>query len=146
MHADPRVSVVVLTHNRPRELARTLGELQRLPERPRIIVVDNASRAGVVDEILRGLPEVAHVRCEENRGAAGRNAGVAQVRTAYVAFCDDDTWWAPGALARAADLLDAHRDVAALSARVLVGDEERLDPTCAAMARSPLDSTGLPGP
>lgn len=146
MDADPRVSVVVLTHDRPRELARTLVQLRQLPESPQIIVVDNASRPGVVDEVLRAWPDVTRVRCEENRGAAGRNAGVAQVRTPYVAFCDDDTWWAPGALARAADLLDAHRDVAALSARVLVGDDERLDPTCETMARSPLDGTGLPGP
>jgi GT2 family glycosyltransferase len=146
MRPDPRVSVVVLTHDRQRELARTLAELGRLPERPRIIVVDNGSRTGVVDEVLRELPEVTRVRCVVNRGAAGRNAGVAQVGTPYVAFCDDDTWWAPGALTRAADLLDAHRDVAALSARVLVGDDQRLDPTCETMARSPLDATGLPGP
>jgi len=144
--ADPRVSVVVLTHDRPLELARTLAELRRLPERPPVIVVDNASRPGVVDAVLRDMPGLEHVRCDENRGAAGRNAGVARVRTPYVAFCDDDTWWAPGALARAADLLDTHREIGAISARVLVGDEQRLDPTCDAMARSPLDSTGLPGP
>ena len=146
MPADARVSVVVLTHDRPCELARTITELRRLPERPRIVVVDNASRAGVVEAVLHDMPDVERVRCAENRGAAGRNAGVARVQTPYVAFCDDDTWWAPGALARAADLLDAHRDIAALSARVLVGDAEHLDPTCEAMARSPLDSTGLPGP
>src|SRR2546421_3311215 len=73
MPADPRVSVVVLTHNRPRELARTVAELRRLPEQPRIVVVDNASRAGVVDAVLHDAPDVERVRCDENRGAAGRN-------------------------------------------------------------------------
>ncbi|MFP5405334.1 MAG: glycosyltransferase family 2 protein, partial [Gammaproteobacteria bacterium] len=34
----------------------------------------------------------------------------------------------------------------ALSARVLVGPENRLDPTCERMAASPLDCEGLPGP
>jgi GT2 family glycosyltransferase len=146
MTADPRVSVVVLTHDRPRELARTLAELRRLPEAPRIVVVDNASRPGVVDAVLADVPGVERVRCAENRGAAGRNAGVARVQTPYVAFCDDDTWWAPGALALAADLLDAHPDIGAVAARVLVGEAQSLDPTCETMARSPLDSTGLPGP
>src|SRR5438067_658569 len=98
MPADARVSVVVLTHDRPCELARTITELRRLPERPRIVVVDNASRAGVVEAVLHDMPDVERVRCAENRGAAGRNAGVARVQTPYVAFCDDDTWWAPGAL------------------------------------------------
>ncbi|WP_280156401.1 glycosyltransferase [Piscinibacter sp. XHJ-5] len=146
MSPDPRVSVVVLTHNRPHELARTLRELGALPEQPALIVVDNGSRAGTVDRVVADFPRVQCVRCEDNRGAAGRNAGVAQVDTPYVAFCDDDTWWAPDALSRAADLLDAHPAVGALSARVLVGEAQRLDPTCEAMAHSPLDSTGLPGP
>jgi GT2 family glycosyltransferase len=51
---------------------------------------------------------------------------------------DDDAWWAPGALERAVALLDAHPRLALIQARVLVGEEERLDPTCAEMARSPL--------
>lgn len=142
---EAQVTVVVLTHDRPCELARTLAQLLQLPERPPMVVVDNASLPGAVAGVLRDLP-VQLVRCEHNRGAAGRNAGVALVRTPYVAFCDDDTWWAPGALWRAADLLDAHPAVGALSARVLVGEERRLDPTCEVMAHSPLDATGLPGP
>lgn len=142
---DPRISVVVLTHDRTHELARTLAHLVRLPERPSIIVVDNASRRGSVASAVQGLA-VQYVRCEHNCGAAGRNAGVALVRTPYVGFCDDDTWWTPGALSHAADLLDTYPEIGALSARVLVGDEQRLDPTCEVMARSPLDSTGLPGP
>lgn len=146
MTADPRISVVVLTHERPDELARMLRRLMALPEQPQVIVVDNASQPGSVELVLRDHPQVEAVRCEQNRGAAGRNAGVALVRTPYVAFCDDDTWWAPGALRRAADLLDAHHGVAALSARVLVGEAEREDPACDAMVHSPLDSSGLPGP
>ncbi|HJV63297.1 MAG TPA: glycosyltransferase [Albitalea sp.] len=146
MAPETRVGVVVLTHNRPTELQRALQRLVDLPERPPIVVVDNASRRGTVDAVLREFAQVESVRCEQNRGAAGRNAGVALLRTPYVAFCDDDTWWAPGSLSRAADLLDAHPSVAALSARVLVGEAQREDPTCERMARSPLDSAGLPGP
>ena len=144
--ADARVSVVVLTHNRVDELERSLRHLLRLPERPPIVVADNASHDGSAERLARGFPQVACVRCAANRGAAGRNDGVARVRTPYVAFCDDDTWWAPGALSRAADLLDAHPRLAAVAARVLVGADERLDATCEAMAASPLEARGLPGP
>jgi GT2 family glycosyltransferase len=143
---DPRTSVVVLTHNRPRELTRTLHRLTALPEQPPIIVVDNASDARVVPAVLQDFPGVEQVRCERNLGAAGRNLGVARVQTPYVAFCDDDTWWSAGALSRAAALLDGHAQVGLVSARILVGESERTDPTCEQMARSPLDSRGLPGP
>ncbi len=144
--ADPRSSVLVLTHNRIDELERSLLELGRLPEKPHLIVVDNGSQDGTAEYVAQCFPHAELVRCLHNLGAAGRNAGVARVRTPYVAFCDDDTWWAPGALRCAADLLDAHPRVAAIAARVLVGPLDRVDPTCDRMAASPLDRGNLPGP
>lgn len=144
--AKPRVSVVVLTHNRIDELERTLRRLRELPQRPPIIVVDNASSDDTAERVRARFPEIELVRCDRNLGAAGRNAGVERVRTPYVAFCDDDTWWAPGALTRAAQALDQVPRLAAVSARVLVGPDQRPDPTCEQMATSPLDATGLPGP
>jgi GT2 family glycosyltransferase len=146
MAADPRLSVVVLTHNRASEVVRTLWRLTQLPEQPRVVVVDNGSADGTAHRVREAWPRARVVRSERNLGAAGRNLGVAEVDTPYVAFCDDDTWWAAGSLRRAADVLDAHPALAAVAARVLVGSQEREDPTCSAMAHSPLDRTGLPGP
>jgi GT2 family glycosyltransferase len=72
--------------------------------------------------------------------------GVLAARTPYVAFADDDSWWGDGSLARAADILDANPDVALVTARVLVGEQERLDPACLPMIDSPLPSRrGFPG-
>ena len=143
---DPRVGAVVLTHNRPAELMRTLERLRALPERPAIVVVDNASREPVAPLVAARFPGVRCVALSRNAGAAGRNAGVRACPRPYVALCDDDTWWEPGSLRRAADLLDAHPRVALLNATVLVGPQNRLDPTCRVMARSPLPrSPDLPG-
>ncbi|RQR59976.1 glycosyltransferase [Burkholderia sp. Bp9125] len=143
---DARTTVVVLTYRRAGELARTLAHLSALPERPPIVVVDNASGDDTARCVRTRFPHVTLVRAPANLGAAGRNLGAALARTRYVAFCDDDTWWAAGALARAAELLDAHPSVAALTARVLVGHDAREDPTCARMARSPLVApVALPG-
>jgi hypothetical protein len=75
--------------------------------------------------------------------------GVAAAATPYVAFADDDSWWAPGALIRAAELFAAHPRLAVIAGRILVGPEERLDPVCTEMAASPLPpppGTALPGP
>lgn len=105
---DPRIAIVVLTRNRREELRRTLERLVSLPRRYAIIVVDNGSEDGSADAIEREFPQAQVLRAGANLGAAGRNLGVARVTTPYVAFCDDDTWWAPEALARAADILDRH--------------------------------------
>ncbi|MGV3655886.1 MAG: glycosyltransferase family 2 protein [Noviherbaspirillum sp.] len=141
-----RLAVVVLTHNRAPELRRTLAAMLALPEKPEIVVVDNASSDGTAAMLARDFPEAKLVALERNIGAAGRNIGVQQVTTPYVAFCDDDTCWSPGALTTAAALLDQYPRVAVLCARVLVGRDMREDPTCAVMAESPLPAEDLPGP
>jgi GT2 family glycosyltransferase len=67
-------------------------------------------------------------------------------REPFLAFSDDDSWWAPGALDLAAELMHRHRRLAVLAARVLVGPEARLDPTCGMMGQSPLaPAPDLPG-
>ncbi|TCJ16979.1 glycosyltransferase [Rubrobacter taiwanensis] len=141
------MAVVVATRNRREELLRSLGRLVALPERPEIAVVDNASTDGTPEAVPDAYPQVRVIPLERNLGAAARTVGVRAVRAPYVAFADDDSWWEPGALARAADLLDAHPRLGLVAARILVGPEEREDPICAGMRESPLpeDRPDLPG-
>jgi GT2 family glycosyltransferase len=140
------VTVVIATRDRMTELRRTLGRLTALPERPAIIVVDNASRDGTAAAVRREFPHVTVVRNRRNRRAAARNQGARLASTAYVAFSDDDSWWKPGALARACELLSWHPDVGVIAGRVLVGEDARDDPINALLAASPLPADGLPGP
>ena len=143
----PRTTVVMATRNRRRDALATLDRLSRLPERPPIVVVDNGSVDGTVSAVRQAFPEVEVVRLAQNHGSTARTVGVQRVGTPYVAFSDDDSWWAPGALDRAADAFDAHSRLGLVAARVLVGPEERLDPVSAAMASSPLPpGPDLPGP
>jgi len=141
-----KLSIVVLTHNRVEHVVRTVQRLTRLPEICDVIVVDNGSSDGTCEALHVRFPHVILVRLSSNRGASGRNAGVERAHTPYVAFCDDDTWWAPGALSRAVELLDAHATIGLLCAKVLVEPGAREDPTCLRMANSPLQRQGLPGP
>jgi GT2 family glycosyltransferase len=146
MNERPSVSVVVLTYNRADQVLDTLARLTALPDSIDIVVVDNASSDGTAQRIEADFPQVELIIAPGNLGAAGRNLGVARVRTEYVAFCDDDTWWSPGSLSRAADILDAAPRVAVLNARVVVGEHGAADDTCELMRTSPLPSYGLPGP
>src|SRR5688572_24416994 len=47
--ADPRIGVSILTYNRVDECSRTVERMLALPERPRIVVVDNGSKDGTPD-------------------------------------------------------------------------------------------------
>lgn len=144
---DPRVTVVVITHNRRAELARTLGHLAGLPEEPAVVVVDNGSNDGSAAYVRWWHPGVQLIAAQRNLGAVGRNVAVRRVVTPYVAFCDDDTWWDPGALSRAADVLDAHPDIAAVTARIVVEPSGEDDPIVPELAHSPVVARpGLPGP
>jgi GT2 family glycosyltransferase len=143
---DPRVSIVIITRDRRRDLLAALGNLAALPERPHVIVVDNASGDGTPDAVRRRFPAVEVLALEANHGPAARNLGVNRARTPYVAFNDDDSWWEPGALTAAADLLDAHPRLALINGLILVGPDERPDPVCLEMAESPLAAApGQPG-
>ena len=140
--SSARVTVVVASRDRRDALVGSL----RCHEAP-VILVDNGSTDGTAAAVRAAHPDVRIVELPTNRGAPARNIGVQLADTPYVAFADDDSWWAPGALARAVAVLDAHPRAAVVAARVLVGRDEREDPISAAMAAAPLGREGdLPGP
>jgi len=147
MRAGSNTAIVVITRNRCASLFRTLRRLQALPERPPIVVVDNASEDGTPRMVRSDFPDVDLVALERNLGAAGRNVGVARTDRAYVAFADDDSSWAPGALTAAEDVFAAYPRLALIAARVLVGEGSRLDPVCYQMQEARLAAApDLPGP
>jgi GT2 family glycosyltransferase len=136
------VTVVVASRNRRDELLATIPR----HEAP-VVLVDNDSTDGSAEAVRTAFPEVTVLALDRNLGARGRTLGVARAGTPFVAFADDDSWWAPGDLARAVEIMRAHPRLALLNARILVGPEDRLDPVCAEMARSPLPAPpGAAGP
>ncbi|TCT10162.1 glycosyltransferase family 2 protein [Paralcaligenes ureilyticus] len=144
--AKERAMILVLTRNHRAQLLNTLESLRQMPGRWPIIVVDNGSSDGTAAAVASRFPKAMLIRATRDLGAAARNIGVAYVHTPYVAFCDDDTQWEPGALDRAADLLDAAPDVAVLSACVQMGATREPNPLCSSMMHSPLAREHLPGP
>ncbi len=122
---------------------RTLTHLS--PLRVPVIVVDNASDDATVARVRDEFPLVRVLESPVNLGAPGRNLGVRVARTPFVAFADDDSWWAPDALDRAERIFDDHPDLAVIAARTLVGPEEKPDPITPLLRHSPLGQ-GVAGP
>lgn len=97
--ADPLVSVVIPTYNRAARVGRAvdsaLGQTHRSVE---VLVVDDGSTDGTAELLARryGAEPRVRVLVQENRGVAGaRNAGLREVRGAFVALLDSDDLWLP---------------------------------------------------
>ncbi|MGY1827723.1 MULTISPECIES: glycosyltransferase family 2 protein [unclassified Blastococcus] len=92
---------MIPTRDRRRLVLRAIDSVLRQREvQAEVVVVDDGSQDGTADAV-EGLahPRVRLVRHERSRGVSGaRNAGLAEVRTPWVAFLDDDDLWAPGKL------------------------------------------------
>jgi len=140
------VGIAVTTRNRREPLLGSLERLLALPQRPPVVVVDNASTDGTAEAVRERFPQVRVVRLEENRGAAARTTAAELLGTDVVAFADDDSWWAPDALDVIAEAFERHPRLGLVAGRVLVGDEQKLDPTCIAMRESPLRDGSPLGP
>ena len=99
------LAAVVVTYNRPDQLARTLARLLAEPV-DHVLVVDNASGPETPALLAaQGDPRLTVLRLEENTGGAGGfEAGLALARDRFdpdwCVLMDDDARPMPGALAR----------------------------------------------
>ncbi len=127
---DPTLCVVVTSIGRPRPLQRLLASLAAQTRTDfEVIVVDQSDDGSLAaicsdahnDPARPGgerLRPVRHVPRPGERGASrGRNVGLALTRAGYVLFPDDDCWYPPDFIERAAGALDADPTLAALSGR-----------------------------
>jgi N-acetylglucosaminyl-diphospho-decaprenol L-rhamnosyltransferase len=147
VHPFGRTGIVIVTRDRREDLLATLGRLSIDHPGAPVVVLDNASQDGTAKAVREWFGHVRVLELPVNLGAAARNLGACMLGTPYVAFNDDDSHWAPDAFARAEARFDARPSLGLLAGRVLVGEEERLDPTCVEMAESPIAAPpGAVGP
>ncbi|RPI57174.1 MAG: glycosyltransferase family 2 protein [Acidobacteria bacterium] len=111
----PRVTVVVLSYNRPRLLEHALRSiLTQTISGMEVIVVDNRSASS--EEICHLVATFQNVRLVANRGnlgfTGGMNRGLGEARGEYVYLTEDDVELAPDCLAHLIEYLDAHHEVA----------------------------------
>lgn len=92
---NPKISVILPTHNRSELLPRTIHSLLNQTYQDfEIIIIDDASQDNTPD-IIQGMvktdPRIRSIRSDENIGpGAARNLGVEQARGEFIAIIDDD--------------------------------------------------------
>jgi hypothetical protein len=115
------LTAILVLHESAAVVEEAIASLaQAAPRRGvQVVVVDNASTDDGAARAEARLPAGAVVRAPVNRGfAAGVNAGLARCTTEFVVLVNPDLRFAPGALDRLADFLEARPEVALVGPRV----------------------------
>lgn len=113
---EPRVSVIIPTHNRAEMVGQSISSVQEQSFTDwECVVVDDGSTdhtEGVVQRVAGDDPRVRYL-FQQGSGSPGatRNSGVTLSSGALVAFLDDDDLWLPDKLQRQVALMDAEPDV-----------------------------------
>jgi len=110
------LDIVIVNYNTRKDLAACLQSLVAAPpQRPHhIIVVDNASTDGSVEDVRRDFAAVRIIEMGRNAGfAAANNAGIRASASPLVLLLNSDTRVPEGALDRLCDRLEATNAIAA---------------------------------
>ena len=120
--ADPDITILVPTRNRPRELLRLLSFLDHAGSRYPVGVLDGSDPA-IQEMNVDAVRRFAFARheayaAESHLGMRCADA-LTRTRTPYMVFCADDDFVFPAALEECARFLDANPDHSAVLGNVL---------------------------
>lgn len=92
MMEHPKISIVILSYNRPESIYRNVREILEINfPKLEVIIVDNCSKIPVT-EILYEFKDIRIIRLNENVGVAGRNKGILEAKSDYIVTLDDDVF------------------------------------------------------
>jgi glycosyltransferase involved in cell wall biosynthesis len=128
-NAFSRVSVLMLTFNRPQFIGRAIQSVlnQTYQDWELIVVQDGNHKltADILQEFQARDSRIRHFHREQPGNIANAcNYGIAHARGEYIAILDDDDFWAvPEKLEKQVSFLDSNEDYAACGGGVTVVDE-----------------------
>jgi glycosyltransferase involved in cell wall biosynthesis len=129
----PRVSVLMLTYNRPQFLGRAIRSVmdQDFEDWELIVVHDgpNQQTAAIMQQWVERDPRVRYFHRDRGGNIANAcNYGISKARGAYIAILDDDDFWATkDKLARQVAFLEENLDYAGCGAGMTVIDDQGND-------------------
>jgi len=108
----PRLSVIVVSYRSKHFLQQCLASIFReLPGQIEVIVVDNASEDGTIEEIRADHPQACLVANDRNVGfPAANNQGIELAHAAVILLLNPDTVVYPGALEALVECFERERE------------------------------------
>jgi len=120
-----KLSIIIVSWNVREDLVRCLRSIEENQPRAEfeIIVVDNASSDGTIDNIKSNFPGVTIIANKENRGfATGNNQGIKKSRGQYLLFLNPDTIVHPLSLDVLMNFMDGNSKAGACGPKLLNED------------------------
>lgn len=123
------VSVIIVNYNGAEYLDECIDSIQdRIPGLHEIILVDNASTDGSIDEIEDRHPKLRLIRCAENHGfAKGNNIGAAEATGDLLLLLNSDAMLQHD-LSNLFYFVNGHSEIGVAGVRLVYGDG-RLQPS-----------------
>jgi glycosyltransferase involved in cell wall biosynthesis len=126
----PKVSVLMLTYNRPFKIGRAIASIcrQSFADWELLIVQDgsNPQTTATISEWTAKEPRIRYfARGTVGTIAEASNFGLSQAKGEYIAILDDDDYWSTrDKLARQVEFLDNHSDYVGCGGGYILIDEE----------------------
>jgi GT2 family glycosyltransferase len=136
------LSVIILNYNTKEHLRKCLNSIRQTKTafQIEIIVADNGSQDGSLGMVKQDFPEVKIVDNNANLGfAKGNNLAIKQASGKYILLLNSDTTVDARTFDETIRYLDAHPQVGALGAKVLLPDGQ-LDKACRRRFPNPANS------
>lgn len=143
LREPPRAVVVIVTRDRPQDLARNLGAALQDLERDggKVLVVDQSSDQST-RRVVERWPSVTYMRSAPGL-SRGRNAAVAASSAPFVAFTDDDVVLSSGWLGAIIRSLDSAPEIGAICGRAVTPKGALIAGARAGIYRRPTNPFGL---
>lgn len=130
---NPELSIVILNYNVKELLLNCLESIfknKSKEDKWQVIVVDNASSDGSVEEVRRRYKDITILENKTNLGfSAGNNTGVKLARAPVILFLNPDTVVVGSAIQKTLEVLLSNPDYGAITCKVELPDG-RLDYSC----------------
>ncbi len=121
----PRVSVIIITFNRPQYICEAIDSvLGQTFNDFEIIVVDDGSAARTKEVLEKYGSSIQYVFQDHKGRSVARNTGINAAKGEYIAFLDDDDIWLPEKLEKQVAFLNSHSEIGLVHAFIELMDED----------------------
>lgn len=120
-HTYPLVSIISINFNGPDVTAEMIRSFDGVTyPNYEIIIVDNASTRGNVDQLKEDFPSIKLIKSKENLGfAGGNNLGIREAKGDYILLLNNDTEVDPGFLEPLVKKLEENHKIGAVSPKII---------------------------
>lgn len=121
---NPLVSIIIPTFNRSRYLEEAISSVAvQTYSNIEIIVVDDGSKVNYAETICNKFENCVYYYKNNGGLSSARNFGISQAKGEFIAFLDDDDFWATDKIAKQIEVFNSNPNIDLIHSKVAIVDE-----------------------